>query len=122
MKNIATSDMILRFFLALFIVSFIMLGWLIWPFISIIILATVVTGIFNPVFNSFKNKINVSAASLLTCMIIFIILFIPIVFFVGILSKEAYDLYLTAKNAVLSDQIKNLFESSRVLEKINQIL
>ncbi|MDP7077887.1 MAG: AI-2E family transporter [Desulfobacterales bacterium] len=122
MKNIAASDMILRFFLALFIVSFIMLGWLIWPFISIIILATVVTGIFNPVFNSFKNKINVVAASLLTCMIIFIILFIPIVFFVGILSKEAYDLYLTAKTAVLNDQIKNLFESSRVLEKINQIL
>lgn len=122
MENIANRDMILRFFLALFIVSFIMLGWLIWPFISIIILASVVTGIFNPVFNSFKNKINASVASLLTCMIIFIILFIPIVFFVGILSKEAYDLYLMAKTAVLSDQIKTLFESSRVLEKINQIL
>ncbi len=122
MENIANRDMILRFFLALFIVSFILLGWLIWPFISIIILASVVTGIFSPIFNSFKNKINTSVASLLTCMIIFIILFIPIVFFVGILSKEAYDLYLMAKTAVLSDQIKTLFESSRVLEKINQIL
>ncbi len=122
MENIANRDMILRFFLALFIISFILLGWLIWPFISIIILASVVTGIFSPVFNSFKNKMNTSVASLLTCMIIFIILFIPIVFFVGILSKEAYDLYLMAKTAVLSDQIKTLFESSRVLEKINQIL
>jgi len=109
MENRVNRDMILWFFLALFIVSIIMLGWLIRPFISIIILASVVTGIFSPVFNSFKNKINASAASLLTCMIIFIILFIPIVFFVGILSKEAYDLYLTAKTAVLSDQIKSLF-------------
>jgi len=99
-----------------------LLGWLIWPFISIIILASVVTGIFNPVFNSLKGKFSDSAASLLTCMIIFIILFIPIVFFVGILSKEAYDLYLMAKTAVLGDQIKSLFESSKVLEKTNHIL
>ncbi|MFQ5484196.1 MAG: AI-2E family transporter [Desulfobacterales bacterium] len=122
MENRANRDMILWFFLALFVVSIIMLGWLIRPFISIIILASVVTGIFSPIFNSFKSKINASVASLFTCMIIFIILFLPIVFFVGILSKEAYDLYLTAKTAVLSEQIKNLFESSRSLEKINLIL
>jgi predicted PurR-regulated permease PerM len=41
---------------------------------------------------------------------------------VGILSREAHDLYLTAKNALLNDQIKNLIVNSSILEKINIIL
>jgi len=101
-----------------------MIGWLFWPFISIIVLASVVTGIFNPVYKfiKVKNKINPPFASFLTCIIIFIVLFVPIVFFVGILSNEAYELYLTAKSAVLGKQIKGLLESSRVLESANNIL
>ena len=120
----APQDLILWFFLALFFVSMIMLGRLLWPFVSIIVLAAVVTGIFSPVYNFVKieDKVRPSLASLITCLIIFCILFIPILLFVGILSKEAYDLYLTAKGAVLDDQLKNLLEGSRVLEKINLFL
>ncbi len=40
----------------------------------------------------------------------------------GILSKEAYGLYLMGKGAVISDQIKHILETSRILEKINLIL
>ena len=40
----------------------------------------------------------------------------------GILSKEAYGLYQMGKEAVISDQIKTLLESSRILEKANLIL
>jgi len=41
---------------------------------------------------------------------------------VGILSKEAYDLYIMAKNAVLKEEIRALFEKSRILEQINLLL
>jgi predicted PurR-regulated permease PerM len=41
---------------------------------------------------------------------------------VGILSKEAHDLYITAKDALLNDQIKNLFANSVLLEKTNLVL
>ncbi|MDD2388415.1 MAG: AI-2E family transporter [Desulfobacterales bacterium] len=112
--------MILWFFLALFLISIVMLGWLLWPFVSIIILASVVTGIFNPVYRFLKGKIADSLASFITCVLIFFILFVPIVFFVGILSKEAYDLYLMGKSAVISDQVKNLLESSEIIERANQ--
>jgi predicted PurR-regulated permease PerM len=61
-------------------------------------------------------------ASLLTCTLIFFILFIPTILFVGILSKEAYDLYLMGKGGAINDQIKPLLESSRVLERINIVL
>lgn len=114
--------MILWFFLALFSVSAIMLGWLLLPFISVIVLGAVVTSIFKPIFNVISRKTKPSTASLLTCVLIFFILFVPTLFFVGILSKEAYDLYLMGKDAVISDQIKTLFENNRVLEKANHIL
>jgi predicted PurR-regulated permease PerM len=124
MEDKTSKDMILGFFLFLFIASVFLLGWLIWPFISIIILASVVSGLFTPVYAFMigKNKIHPSIASLLTCLFIFIVLFIPIVFFVGVLSKEAYDLYNMGKNAAIGDQLKSLFESSRILERVNLFL
>ena len=115
-------NMIFWFFLILFFLSIFILGWLFLPFFSIIILGAVVTGVFNPFFTYLKGKVNAPVASLITGILIFFILFIPIVFFVGILSKEAYDLYLLAKSAVLGDQVKNLLESSKIIEKANPIL
>lgn len=115
-------DIILWVFLIYFVISIFFLGWLLWPFVSTIILAAVVTGVFSPVYSYFCRKIRPSLASLLTCVLIFFIIFVPIVFFVGILSKEAYDVYLMAKGAVLSDNIRNIIEGSMVLEKANLIL
>ena len=115
-------DMILWVFLMYFVVSIFFLGWLLWPFVSTIILAAVVTGVFSPVYSYFCKKMRASLASLLTCVLIFFIIFVPIVFFVGILSKEAYDVYLMAKGAVLSDNIRSLVEGSAVLEKANLFL
>lgn len=123
MLNENSRDYILWYFLGLFIVSILLLGWLLWPFISILILASVVTQLFSPVyaFITIKDKITPPFASLLTCLLIFLILFVPIVLFVGILSKEAYDLYLMAKNAVISEQLKDLIQNSQLIEKANQI-
>ena len=122
MQNNPSGNIILWFFLALFLVSTFLLGRLLWPFISVIILAAVVTSIFKPVYAILNRKMSPLFSSLLTCVLIFLILFIPTVFFVGILSKEAYGLYLMGKGAVISDQIKQILETSKILDKINLIL
>jgi predicted PurR-regulated permease PerM len=122
MQDKTSGNIILWFFLALFLVSAFLLGRLIWPFISVIILAAVVSNIFKPVYAFLNRKIGTTLSSLLTCALIFFILFIPTFFFVGILSKEAYGLYLMGKDAVISDQIKNILETSRILEKLNLFL
>ena len=122
MQDETSRNIILWFFLALFLLSAFLLGWLFWPFMSVIVLAAVVTGIFRPVYNFINRKTSPLFASLLTCFLIFLVLFVPTVFFVGILSKEAYGLYLMGKEAVIGDQIKTILESSRVLEKINLFL
>jgi len=99
-----------------------LLGWLLWPFFSVIVLAIVITGVFNPVYRMLSRKLNPTLSSLITCVIIFFVLFIPVSIFVGILANEAYDLYLTAKGAVLSNPIKELLENSKIVDKINEIL
>ncbi len=115
-------DIILWFFLALFLVSCFLLGWLLWPFLSVIVLAIVVTGVFNPVYRILHRKLNATLSSLITCIIIFFVLFVPVSAFVGILANEAYDLYLTARDAVLNNPIKELLENSKIVDKINDIL
>jgi predicted PurR-regulated permease PerM len=110
------------FFLVLFLISILLLGWLLWPFVSIIIIASVVTGIFSPIYNIFNRRLRPTIASLATCFLVFLLLFIPIVFFVGVLSTDAYNLYQTAKSAVFDDTIKNLLKNSQVLEQANRFL
>jgi len=60
------------------------------------------------------------AASVITCLAVFFIVFIPVVFFVGILSREALGLYTLAKDAVFSKNLINFLESTRALERINE--
>ena len=115
-------DIILWFFLALFLISCVLLGWLLWPFVSVIVLAIVITGVFTPVYRMLHRKMNATLSSLITCVIIFFVLFIPVSAFVGILANEAYDLYLTARDAVLNNPIKELLENSKIVDKLNDIL
>ncbi len=110
------------FFIALFCIAILLAGNLIAPFFAIIILGIVSTGIFKPVFNFFSKKMSPRGASIFTCILIFFVVFIPVVFFVGILSKEAFGLYVMAKDAVFSNQLKNLLESTQALERFNELL
>ncbi len=118
-----SKNMIFWFFLALFLVSAYLLGRLLLPFFSILVMASVVTLVFHPIYRfiHFRDKIGDSFAALLTCVLIFFILFIPIVFFSGLLSREAYELYLMGKSAMVSGHVKSLLESSRVLNALDSM-
>lgn len=122
MSTSSPHDIILWFFLAIFLVSCFVLGWLLWPFISVIILAAVITGIFNPVYRYLNRRLKPTPSSLLTCLIIFLVLFIPVSAFVGILANEAYDMYLRAREALSSNPFKELIENSQIVDRVNLIL
>ena len=110
------------FFIALFCIAILLAGKLIAPFVAVIVLGIVSTGVFNPVYKLFSNKLTPKVSSILTCVLIFFVVFIPVVFFVGVLSKEAFNLYVMAKDAVFSNQLKNLLESTHFLERFNELL
>lgn len=124
MEYRTSQNMILWFFLACFILSISLMGWLLSPFFSIIVLGAVVTGAFYPVYRRLNahDKISPGFASFLTCLIIFLVLFIPIVFFVGVLAQEAYDLIQLAKSPALSSFINTHFTNSALLSRINPLL
>lgn len=118
------KNTILWFFIGLFLIFCFLLGRLLWPFFSIIVIAAVVTGVFSPIYKFFNHKIRFSSSvsSLITCVVVFFVLFVPIAFFVGVLSKEAYDLYIEAKNAVLGNQLKSLIEGNIWVDRANDFL
>ena len=122
MSASSSKDIILWFFLAIFLVSCFVLGWLLWPFISVIILAAVITGVFNPFYRYLNRWLQPTLSSLLTCLVIFLVLFIPVSAFVGILANEAYDMYLSARGALASNPFKELIENSRIVDRINDVL
>jgi predicted PurR-regulated permease PerM len=124
MTDATSKNLILWFFIGLFLISVFLLGWLLKPFFSIIVLGGVVTGVFSPLYNKLNihGKINAPMASLLTCMVIFGVLFLPLVLLIGTISKEALDLYQTAKDAVFSSQLQGLFQGNEWIDRANVFL
>ncbi len=116
------QNLTLAFFLLLFAGSFFLLARLLWPFIAVIVLAFVVTGLFMPLQAYLCRRIKPSLASLLTCLLIVLIVFVPISFFAGVIAGEAHNLYLTAKTAVQQDTFKDLIRNNRIIETVNPLL
>lgn len=124
MGDFISRNPILWFFLACFLVSIFLLGWLLLPFLPILILGAVVSGIFYPLYRFIKRhpKIRPGFASLLSCIVIFFLLFVPIVFFVGSLTQQAYGLYQMARGAVINEQINTLLTDTQILDRANNLL
>jgi predicted PurR-regulated permease PerM len=124
MGDLISRYPILLFFLACFLGSLFLLGWLLLPFLAILILGAVVSGISYPLFRFIKGypKIRPSYASLLTCVLIFFLLFVPIVFFVGSLTQQAYGLYQKAQGAAINQQIDSMLQQTHILDNANRLL
>ncbi|MEW5735068.1 MAG: AI-2E family transporter [Thermodesulfobacteriota bacterium] len=117
MEGRTPPHLIFGYFLILFIASIALLGRLLWPFLSIIILACVVSGIFHPLYRAMARHMRPSLASLLTCLLIFLLLFIPLTLCVGVLSSEAVGLYASGRDAAIDRQVKDFLTENRLMEK-----
>ncbi len=120
-QNTSERDVFI-FFLVLFSVSLFFTWQVIAPFFSIIILGIVCAGIFHSFYKLLSKKVQPSIASFIICVLIFFIVFIPVLFFIGVVSKEAFDLYLMGKDAVFSDHLKALFQKTQLVERLNRVL
>jgi predicted PurR-regulated permease PerM len=118
------SPLIFRYFLLLFLVSFLLLGQLFWPFFAILILSFLLSGLFQPVYGFFHNKLKFSPqfSSLVTCGLIIFLVFVPLMFFVGALTKEVLGLYPLIKGKNLALLMQQLLEENATVGKIKEIL
>ena len=76
----SSTQMIFKYFLIIFLFTIFFVGKLLLPFLSILVLGFVLTGTFYPVYQFFAKKIRPVLASLITCAIVFLVVFVPLVF------------------------------------------
>lgn len=88
-----------RFLALVFVLSALMLGLVLWPFWQFLILAFLLAGIFRPVYNWLGRWIYPWLASLLTCCMIVLIVFVPFVFCIAAISSEAAGLYQLVRDS-----------------------
>jgi predicted PurR-regulated permease PerM len=100
------------------------LGWLLYPFLPILVLGAVISGVSHPLYSTIRRILNIrpSLAAFITCMLIFLILFVPTVFFVSSLARQAFGLYQMAKDAVFNQQITSFLRDTHVLDRTNDVL
>jgi predicted PurR-regulated permease PerM len=116
------SSMVLYYFLALFLLAIFALGRVLWPFLSILVLSLLLTGIFQPVFRFLNRRFSTSFASLATCTLIVLLIFVPLFFMVTALSKEALGLYQFVKGANWGVKIKDLVQQSPIIGQLQEML
>ncbi|MCP4667970.1 MAG: AI-2E family transporter [Deltaproteobacteria bacterium] len=105
-----------RLFLVFLIISSALLLSLFWTYVSAIILALLITSVFYPIYFWVKKLFGGRAipASLFMCLFIFLVLVIPVSWFVGTLSNEAFEFYNTTRSAVSISKIQEALESDSI--------
>jgi predicted PurR-regulated permease PerM len=114
------SPLVFRYFLVLFLVSFLLLGRLLWPFFSILILSFLLSGLFQPVFRFLHVRLRFSEqfSSLVTCLLIVIVVFVPLMIFAVAVSKEVLGFYPVIKGKNLTLMLQQLLEENQSVARI----
>lgn len=116
------SNLILTYFLILFLLSAILLAQLFLPFASILILSYLLSSISEPIFVFLKQKLSPAFASLVTCSLIVILVFVPLVFFVAALSSEAYHLLQVTKGTNLAQEFTSYVQNNTIYIRLESLL
>ncbi|MBU0730268.1 MAG: AI-2E family transporter [Proteobacteria bacterium] len=114
--------MVFKYFLFLFVSSLLLVGLLFWPYLSILVLAYLLAALFQPIYKFINKKFSPGFSSFTTCMLIIILIFLPCMFFIGALSKEAFSLYQFGKGANIVVKLKEFFQTNSFIVRIQEIL
>jgi len=111
-----------RFFFFIFILSILLLGWVLWPFWQLLILAFLLAGIFRPIYSKLLQWMSSWLASFLTCILIILIVFIPLTFCIGALSTETLNLYQLIKDTNLLITVQEFFQNNTLMRQAQEVL
>ena len=106
------------YFLFVFAIAIFLFGRLLWPFWSILVLAFLLTNLFRPIFIFFTRFISEGLASILTCVLIIAIVFIPLMFFVFALADEALNLLNWGKDSRVGLHLQVWLQNSKTVHRI----
>jgi len=105
-----------RLFLIIFFCFVVLLLAILWTYVSSIVLALLITSVFFPMYlwvkKYFKGREN--SASMVMSLVVLLVLVIPVGWFVGTLSNEAFDFYNKTRNAVSLKRLQQTLKSDSV--------
>jgi len=92
------------FLIAAIVISFFFFFKVLNPFITVLIFSAILATVMYPLYKWVLNllKGNEIVASLLTCFIVLVFILVPILVFVILLGKQAFDAYLYIQHAVMN--------------------
>lgn len=92
------------FLVACLIISLLALIWILSPFVTVLMVAVVITVVFYPVYKKILKllKGRASLASLLTCFIVLVTIVIPISVFIILITSEAQETYKIVSTEISS--------------------
>lgn len=97
-------------FLVGYLALFVLIGFLIWPYITAFIFAGILAGSFNPLTRFFLEKLQWGRkrTAIVICTIIIAAIFLPTVFLIQQLSIQAFDLYQHLKTTLTKEFLNDL--------------
>lgn len=111
-----------RYFLFVFLISIFFFGRLLWPFWSILVLSFLLTNLFRPMYIFMARKMPESLSSVLTCLLIIAIVFIPLIFFVFALTDEALNLYSWGRDSRVGLKLQIFLQESPIILQLQDQL
>ncbi len=116
------SPMRIRYFLLVFFISIFFLGKVLWPFWSILVLSFLLTNLFRPIYLFFNRALPANLSSVLTCLLIIAIVFIPLTLFIGSLANEALSLYNWGRNSQVGLKLQHFLQANQLAVQLQTYL
>ncbi len=116
------------FFSTIFLVSLLLFIKIFWPYLTPFVLALIFAMVFYPLFEFFLKIFHQRRAlsSIITCAILVLLVLLPLAAFLGLVSKEAFDVFLWARDRLNTEAIQtflteNIWISNRI-ESLENLL
>ena len=121
-EKVASKKVQSRFFFTIFVLSILLLGWVLWPFLQLLVLAFLLAGIFRPIYLWLGKWMSPWLASILTCGLIVLIVFVPLTFCIGALSSETLNLYQLGKDTNVLSKLQNFLQNNTLMHQAQEVL
>lgn len=116
------SQMGIKYFILVFIISVFFMGRILWPFWSILVLSFLLSNLFRPIYVYLTKYMREGFASILTCILIIAIVFIPLIYFTFAITDEAFNLYNWGRDSQVGLKLQRFLQESTVIAQLREYL
>lgn len=109
-------------FALVFLAAFLMLGLVLWPFRNQLFLAFLLASVFHPAYNRIGARTKPWIAATLTCVLITLCVFLPLLFCIGAISAEIPAVIQLGKQNDLMVQLQQFLQNNTLINRADSFL